>query len=246
MADDDPGAGAHSFAAPAAHDEPGAGGAPASPVSAPRDAAGSGLDGGGALSARALALAADVVADAAGRAAAGWDGAAGARAQGLALARRALALGVANEEAYRPARAALAGELPSAPAATRDYLLGDLVERAAHAPLELARAAADTAMLAALVADHAPGPAAADAIAAAAIATGVARAATHLVAVNLATRSGDARLARHEARCGVPRARCPTACNRPAAARAGAPAAASIAGSRPWPDTPERHPWRTT
>ena len=73
-------------------------------------------------------------------------------------------------------------------------MLGDIVERAADAPLALARAAADTAALGAHVADHAPGPAAADAIAAAAIAAGVARAATHLVAVNLATRSGDARL----------------------------------------------------
>jgi hypothetical protein len=168
------------------------------------DEPGAGAEGGGELSAQTLALAAALVADAAGRAAPGWDGAAGARAQGLALARRALALGVANEETYRGARAALAGHLPSAPAATRDYLLGDIVQRAAHAPLELARAAADTAVLGAHVAHHAPGPAAADAIAAAAIAAGVARAATHLVAVNLATRSGDAWLA--EARSEVRRA----------------------------------------
>ncbi|MEY2441426.1 MAG: hypothetical protein QOJ46_852, partial [bacterium] len=131
-------------------------------------------------------------------------GAAGARAQALALARRALALGVANEEAYRDARAALAGDLPRAPAATRDYVLGDLVQRAAQAPLELARAAADTAVLGAHVADHAPGPAAADAIAAAAIATGVARAATHLVAINLATCSDGPELS--EARSEVRRA----------------------------------------
>ncbi len=160
------------------------------------------LEGGGALSAQTLALAAAVVADAARRAAPGWDGAAGARAQGNALARRALALGVANEKAYRGARAALAGDLPSAPAETRDHLLGDILGRAAQAPLALAHAAADTATLGALVADHAPGHAAADAIAAAAIAVGVARAATHLVAVNLATRSDDARLteARREVR----------------------------------------------
>jgi formiminotetrahydrofolate cyclodeaminase len=163
-----------------------------------------GLEGGGELSARTLALAAGVVADAARRSAPDWDGADGAEAQGAALARRAVALGVANEKAYRGARAALAGDLPSAPAATRDHLLGDIVERAARAPLELARAAADTATLAAHVAGHAPGPAAADAIAAAAIAAGVARAATHLVAVNLATRSDGARLA--EARREVRRA----------------------------------------
>ncbi len=154
-----------------------------------------GLEGGGELSARTLALAAGLVADAARRSAADWDGAAGASAQGEALARRAVALGLANEKAYRGAREALAGDLPSASAATRDHVLGYLVERAADAPLALASAAADTATLAAHVADHAPGPAAADAIAAAAIAAGVARAATHLVAVNLAMRSGDPRLA---------------------------------------------------
>jgi len=164
---------------------------------------GAGLEGGGALSAQTLALAAAAVADAAGRAP-GWDGAAGARAQGQALAGRAVVLGTANEEAYRGARAALAGDLPSTTAASRDHVLGDIVQRAAQAPLELARAAADTAVLGAHVAGHAPGPAAADAIAAAAIATGVARAATHLVAVNLATRSGDARLS--EARREIRRA----------------------------------------
>lgn len=163
-----------------------------------------GLEGAGELSARTLALVAGVVAEAARRSAPEWDGAPGASAQGDALARRAVALGVANAKAYRGARAALAGDLPSAPAATRDHVLGDLVERAAAAPLALASAAADTAVLAVHVADHAPGPAAADAIAAAAIAAGVARAATHLVAVNLATRSGDARL--QEARREVRRA----------------------------------------
>ncbi|MEA2219894.1 MAG: hypothetical protein QOJ35_2520 [Solirubrobacteraceae bacterium] len=160
-----------------------------------------GLEGGGALSAQTLALAAALVADAARRSPE-WVGAAGAQAQGSALARRAVALGAANQEAYRGVTAALAGDLPSGPAATRDQLLGDMLERATVAPLALARAAADTAMLGAHVADHAPVRAAADAIAAAAIAAGVARAATHLVAVNLATRSGDARLsqARREVR----------------------------------------------
>jgi hypothetical protein len=202
------GGGARTVPAPGEHDQPGpdAEGGGARTVPAPMEHAGlvSGLDGGGALSAQTLALAAGVVADAAARAAPGWDGAAGARAQGHALARRALALGVANEKAYRGARAALAGDLPNAPTATRDHVLGDIVQRAAHAPLELARAAADTAVLAAHVAGHAPGQAAADATAAAAIATGVARAAAHLVAVNLATRSGDAMLA--DARLEVRRA----------------------------------------
>lgn len=151
-------------------------------------------EGGGALAARTLGLAAEVLAGAA-RAAVDWEHAAGASAQACALARRAERLGAANAEAYRGARAALAGDLPSASAATRDHVLGDILERAADTPLQLARAAADAATLGAHVARHAPAGAAADAIAAAAIAAGVARAATHLVAVNLATRTGDARLA---------------------------------------------------
>jgi formiminotetrahydrofolate cyclodeaminase len=83
-------------------------------------------------------------------------------------------------------------------------VLGDMLDRAAEAPLALARTAGDLAVLGAHVAAHAPGQASADAIAAVAIAAGVARAATHLVAVNLATLDDDPRL--YQARCEVRRA----------------------------------------
>jgi formiminotetrahydrofolate cyclodeaminase len=175
------------------------GGPPAASEGAPAPA-----EGGGSLSARTLALAATLVADAARRAAPEWDGAARAQAQGDALARRAVALGAINEEAYRAATAALAGDLPSASAEPRDHVLGDMLDRAAEAPLALARTAADVAVLGAHVAAHAPGQESADAIAAIAIVVGVARAATHLVAVNLATLDDDPRL--YQARLEVRRA----------------------------------------
>jgi formiminotetrahydrofolate cyclodeaminase len=158
----------------------------------------------GALSARTLDLAAGLIADAAQRSAMAWDGAADAEALALDLGRRAIALGAINEEAYRGAVAALAGKLPPEPTETRDHVLGDMLDRAAEAPLALAKTAADVAVLGAQVGEHAPDPAAADAIAAASVALGVARATTHLIAVNLATREDDPRL--YQARREVQRA----------------------------------------
>jgi len=152
-------------------------------------------EGGGALAARALELAARLVADVARRSGPEWDEAAGAAAQAEALARRAIRLGESNAVLYRAALAALEGVLPSDRPETRDYLLGSAVARAARTPLAIAECAADAATFAVYVADHAPGAAAADAIAAAAVAAGAARAAAHLVEVNLATVDGDERLA---------------------------------------------------
>jgi formiminotetrahydrofolate cyclodeaminase len=158
----------------------------------------------GALSSRTLDLAAGLNADPAQRSAGEWDGAAEAEARALELARRAIALGAINEEAYRGAVAALAGKLRPSPAETRDHVLGDMLDRAAEAPLALAKIAADVAVLGALVGEHAPDQAAADAICAASVALGVARATTHLVAVNLRTREDDPRL--NQARLEVRRA----------------------------------------
>ncbi len=151
-------------------------------------------EGGGALAARTLAQAAALIADAARRAAPDWDGADGAAAQAQALARRAALLRAQNAAAFGAASEALAGTIASDRAAIRDHLLGDLLARAADAPLAIAQAAADAAALGVEVAEHAPGFAAADAMAAAATAAGAARAAAHLVAVNLATRADDPRL----------------------------------------------------
>src|SRR5215218_10605634 len=160
--------------------------------------------GAGSLSATTIAFAARLIADAAARAANEWEAAAEAQSRGLALARSAVALGAINEQAYRGAVAALAGDAAAVTREARDEVLGDMLDRAAEAPLALARTAADVAVLGAEVARHAPAQAAADAAAAAMIAAGVARAVTHLVEVNLATREDDPRL--YQARLEVSRA----------------------------------------
>lgn len=158
--------------------------------------------GAGAVSAMTIALAARLVADAAARSAADWEAAPEAQTRGLALARSAAALGTINEQAYRGAVAALAGDVAAVTPRARDEVLGDMLDRAAEAPLALARTAADVAVLGAEVARRAPAQASADAAAAAVIAAGTARAVTHLIAINLATRDDDPRLyqARQEVR----------------------------------------------
>lgn len=78
--------------------------------------------------------------------------------------------------------------------AARDFKLGQALDRAADVPLAIAEAACDVAQLAAHVADHCEGDVRADAAAAAALAYGAARAAAHLVEVNLAMAEGDVRV----------------------------------------------------
>jgi formiminotetrahydrofolate cyclodeaminase len=74
-------------------------------------------------------------------------------------------------------------------------MLEQKLEAAAAVPIEIASAAADAAALAELVADRGDATYRADAAAAAVLASGGARAAAHLVAVNLGVREGDERLA---------------------------------------------------
>ena len=76
----------------------------------------------------------------------------------------------------------------------RDWEIGKAFARAAEPPLEIARAAADVAELAAQLAAGGDPRVHADALAAAALAAGVARGAVALVAVNLTTVEGDPRL----------------------------------------------------
>ena len=66
-------------------------------------------------------------------------------------------------------------------------------------PLEIAETAADTASLAALAAELGDGTYRSDAAAAAVLAAAGARAAAHLVAVNLTVQEGDVRLVRARA-----------------------------------------------
>jgi formiminotetrahydrofolate cyclodeaminase len=81
-----------------------------------------------------------------------------------------------------------------APSRGRDFNLGQALDRAADVPLAIAEAACDVAQLAAYVADHCEGDVRADAASAAALASGAARAAAHLVEVNLSMAEADVRV----------------------------------------------------
>ncbi|HZT16824.1 MAG TPA: hypothetical protein VFA19_12840 [Gaiellaceae bacterium] len=122
----------------------------------------------------------------------------GRAAQAAALLRRLAQAAVSNADAFGAARSALAvagaGGEPR-----RDFSLRLVLDRAALEPLAIADACADVAVLNAGLASQAPPEQVPDVTAAAALAAGAARAAAHLVGVNLAVAPGDERLARAEA-----------------------------------------------
>jgi formiminotetrahydrofolate cyclodeaminase len=126
-----------------------------------------------------------------------WQEAAGVAAQALAIQERAAPLARADAAAWEDAVAALrnAGN-EEGDGARRDFELERKLERAAAVPLQIAELGADAAALAALAGELGDGAYRADAVAAAALAAGGARAAAHLVQVNLGVREGDERLAR--------------------------------------------------
>lgn len=147
---------------------------------------GGGTPASGSASAAAAALAAALVAKVAQAA-----GDAGAAAQAELLAARLTELTAEDADAYAAAMSALArsgGESEQS-----DFLLGRTLRRAADVPLRIAEAAADVASLAASLGGAVPPDLHADAVGAAMLAEGVARAAAHLVEVNLAARPGDER-----------------------------------------------------
>ena len=138
----------------------------------------------GSAAALAGAMAAELVAMAA-RAAEGWSEARGAAAQARALAARLVPLASRDADAF-----ARVLELRGDPGAdARD--LGPALLAAAELPLAIADAAAATAELAALTAAWSTGHERADAVAAAALAEGAARAAVSLVHANLALPPDD-------------------------------------------------------
>ncbi len=131
-----------------------------------------------------------------------WDDAPGVAAQALAIQDRAAPLARSDGEAWETALAALhnAGNSEAdGNGARRDFDLEQKLELAAAVPLEIAELGADVASLAALAGELGDGAFRADAAAAAALAAGGARAAAHLVEVNLGVREGDERLARARA-----------------------------------------------
>ena len=140
----------------------------------------------GSAAAAAAALAAALVANVAHSAA---DP--GTAAQADALAARLTVLTAEDADAYEAALRAL--ERPGDGSETHDFLLGTMLRRAADVPLQIAEGAGDVALLASTIAEDAPAGQRADLVGAALIAEGAARAAAHLVDINLASRSGDER-----------------------------------------------------
>jgi len=114
-------------------------------------------------------------------------------AQAESLRARAQPLAAADAEAYVAAAAQLARP------AGDDFALGRLLEEAADVLLSIADAAADVAELAGAVADRCSPPLRPDAVGAATLAEAAARAAAHLVEINLAVTPTDARTARARA-----------------------------------------------
>ena len=138
-------------------------------------------NGGGALAARTLVGAADVLAEIARDC-----GDRGLVAQAVHLRERAEPLADATAAAYRAALSAGGG----------DHERGEAYAGAAEPPLRIAETAADAVVLAAHLAGHGPPAARADALAAGLVAAGCARAAAELVAVNLTVSVDDERVRR--------------------------------------------------
>ena len=143
----------------------------------------------GPASAAAAAFAAALVAKV-GRAASDE----GASAQAEMLAARLTGLAGEDADAHAAAVAALAQR--GNPSEQNDFVLGTKLRRAADIALQIAEAAADVASLASSLAESVPPDQHADAVGAALLAEGAARATAHLVAINLAARPGDERARR--------------------------------------------------
>jgi formiminotetrahydrofolate cyclodeaminase len=153
--------------------------------------------GSGSAAAVTVAFAARLVAMVANCSRATWEDAPGVVAQATALGERAAALARTDASVWEDALTALrdaeggGGDDPR-----RDFSLEQKLDAAAAAPLEIASLGADTVALASLAAEHGEGTYQADAAAAAALAAGAARAAAHLVRVNLGVQRSDTRYAR--------------------------------------------------
>lgn len=150
--------------------------------------------GGGSALAFTVAMAAAVVRMAARASQESWDVAAGVAAQADQLRARAAPLAQLDAEVYDQALAVRDGAAALSPE-KRDWEIGKAFAAAAEPPLEIARAAADVAELAAEVAVSGDPRVRADAVAAVTLAAAAARAAVTLVEVNLTAVEGDPRVA---------------------------------------------------
>jgi formiminotetrahydrofolate cyclodeaminase len=153
------------------------------------------VPGAGSVAAISVAMSAAVVAMAARRSAEVWPEAGGAVAQAEALRRRALPLVDSDARALADALELL--EPPAQEAAQsdrRDFELGLALATAADVPLSIVQVAADVAALARSVAESGSAEVRPDVAGAAVLAHGAARAAAHLVEINLATTEDDFRV----------------------------------------------------
>ena len=158
-------------------------------LAAPRE-----VPGAGSALAAALAAAAAVVQMAARLSPESWADAGGVAAQAEALRERAVQLVDEDAEAYRLALEARAAADETGRPEQRDWALGQATAAAAEPPLALARLAGDLAELCAAAGARVEPRVHADVAAAAALAAAVARGARALVATNLTTLPGDARV----------------------------------------------------
>lgn len=113
------------------------------------------------------------------------------------LRERLILLADANAAAYEEATRSLGREAPDDP--VRDARLASDLALAAYTPLSIAEVAADTAELAATLAQGANPDVRADAVVAACLAEAAARGAAHLVRINLGMSPGDERTGAAEA-----------------------------------------------
>jgi formiminotetrahydrofolate cyclodeaminase len=151
--------------------------------------------GGGSAAAITVAAAAGLVAMVARCSTGSWPDAAGVAAQALQVQKRAGPLASTDAKVWDDALDALR-KAGAGGGAGDDAALEQKLELAAAVPLEIAQLGADVADLAALAAERCEGAYQADAVAAASLAAGAAKAALHLVEVNLGVRGDDKRLKR--------------------------------------------------
>ena len=147
--------------------------------------------GGGSAAALVTALAAALLAKIA-RTSTAWPDSRGVAAQAESLRDRAAPLAQATAEEYEAALQAREDEGEAGE--RRDLALGRAYARAAEPPLQIARAAADVAELAVVVARNGDPAFHADAVIAALLAAAAASSAAELVGVNLTASARDERV----------------------------------------------------
>jgi methenyltetrahydrofolate cyclohydrolase len=149
--------------------------------------------GAGSAAAITIALAASLVAKVGRHSRDSWADGAGVAAQAIELQNRCRTLEREDTRAWSQALSALRGPNGTE---TQSPDLAAALGRAADLPLAIAETGADVAALARLAAERGDGSLRGEAAAAAVLAHAGARAATHLVVLNLATRPGDERCGR--------------------------------------------------